>query len=578
MGMHFKKIQTRLFFAMMITSMIPAGIVSTILFMLVSHTIQNEVFVTTSRTAVDMKEKINEYFASLDNGVYNIYYNTKLLNALKSGNQLQSDNSNYYESSRDIDQFFMSIYNYSKIKDILGIYLFDQNRDLLHYFTPSATYVSKSQYNDIYPNDALTSDGRPRMNVLYNNLYAENILHYAQPLLYHGETRIGLVGIDLKLQSFRNLVEKYNLFLGSKIIIIDGSDKIIYHTDLNKVGKVFNDEVKEDQRIIEKPLDFLNWRLVYIYQINPQTLIIRNTALVVMVISFSLVLLLSFTISHSITRPIKTLARVMKQLEIGDFNTRVEIRGQDEVNLLGAHFNRMAQKIEQLIEDEYKSQIIRKEAELKALHVQINPHFLYNTLQTMGSIANLRNAPEIKIMCKALSNMFRYSIKMKNEWVTVKEEMLHVRNYLIIINKRYGDMLRIHLVVQEGAYKYLIPKLIFQPIVENCIEHGLIPSGHPKKLLKLSIKPDLQNFTLIVEILDNGVGISLAKFEKLCESLQESSSSPVLKKDDSIGLLNVQTRIQMLCGSKFGLTVTSKFGSGTRVIIRLPLREEQVHV
>lgn len=572
--MRFKRIQAKLFAAMMVTSLIPAGIVAAILFVVVSQTIHNEVSVTTNRTAVDIQEKISEYFQNLGNGVYNIYYNTKLLNALQTGKQTPPDHSYDYDTSRDIDQFFVSLYNYSKIKDILGIYLFDQKGDLFHYFSPSSRYISKTQYIDNYPQDSAIEGPEPRVQVLQSRMYAEDIMHYAQPILFHGETRVGLVGIDLKLQPFRNLVEKYNLFPGSKIILTDGSDRIIYHTDLNQVGTLYSDEAKKDQRIITKPIDAFGWKLIYIYQINPRTLMIRSAALAVMIVSFILVLLLSYTLSRSITRPIQTLARVMKQLEVGNFNIRADIRGQDEIQLLGNHFNRMAQKIQQLIEEEYQSQIVRKEAELRALQVQINPHFLYNTLQTMGSIASLRSAPEIKVMCKALGNMFRYSIRMKNEWVPVKEELLHVRNYLIIIGKRYEGMLRIRLQVKEDAYTYLIPKLIFQPVVENCIEHGLIPSDRTRKLLKLSVKPDPGKGELTVEILDNGAGIPADRLDALCSALQASGSYPALKKDDSIGLLNVQARIQMLCGTSYGLTITSRAGTGTRILIRLPLRKE----
>lgn len=560
---------------MLITSLIPVGIISAILFFMIKQTIDTEVSVSTNRTAVDIQEKVEEYFLNLENGVYNIYYNTKLLKALQNGSRIQADNTDDYEVSQDIRRFFASLYNFSNINDILGIYLFNQKGDMVDYFTPSSAFLSRSQYADTYPEDMRIGSGQPTVNIVYNKWFKEDILHYAEPILFHGDTPIGLVGIDLKVQPFRGLVEKYNLFPGSKIIILDRDDKIVYHTDQQKIGTQFTDRVGQDQRLIRKPLDFLNWNLVYIYQINPQTLLFRNIALTVMSVSAILMLSLSAMLSHSITRPIKTLVRVIKQMEIGDFNKRVEVTGQDEISLLGAHFNRMADRTKQLIDDEYKSQIVRKEAELKALQVQINPHFLYNTLQTMGSIASLRNAPEIKAMCKSLSNMFRYSIKMRDEWVPVKEELTHVRNYLIIINKRYGDILRTRIVVEGAANRCLMPKLIFQPIVENCIEHGLTPSGRPNKLLKLKVHADHDSGLLMVHIMDNGVGMASAKVEKLNGDLAASFSHSTLRKDDSIGLLNVQTRIRMLCGPEYGLSVASKVGSGTVVTIRLPLRGEE---
>ncbi|WP_314003890.1 cache domain-containing protein, partial [uncultured Paenibacillus sp.] len=113
----------------------------------------------------------------------------------------------------------------------LGIYLFNQKGDMVDYFTPSSAFLSRSQYADAYPEDMRIGSGQPTVNIVYNKWFKEDILHYAEPILFHGDTPIGLVGIDLKVQPFRGLVEKYNLFPGSKIIILDRDDKIVYHTE-----------------------------------------------------------------------------------------------------------------------------------------------------------------------------------------------------------------------------------------------------------------------------------------------------------------------------------------------------------
>ncbi|EXX90420.1 hypothetical protein BG53_13595 [Paenibacillus darwinianus] len=145
--MRFKKIQTKVFIAMLITSLIPVGIISAILLFMITQTIHTEVSVSTNRTAVDIQEKVEDYFLNLNNGVYNIYYNTKLLKALQNGSGIQAVNTDDYEVSQDIRRFFASLYNFSKINDILGIYLFNQKGDLVDYFTIIVLHIIWTSIN-----------------------------------------------------------------------------------------------------------------------------------------------------------------------------------------------------------------------------------------------------------------------------------------------------------------------------------------------------------------------------------------------------------------------------------------------
>jgi two-component system, sensor histidine kinase YesM len=305
---------------------------------------------------------------------------------------------------------------------------------------------------------------------------------------------------------------------------------------------------------------------LYTYMINPSLLFFRNVAIAVIILAFILMIAFSLALSFGITKPIVLLHRNMARIQLGDYTARTDVLTQDEIGFLGNQFNQMAEQIEQLIDHDLKLQLVNKEVQIKALQAQISPHFLHNTLQTMSSIAMIQNAPEVKIICQCLSNMYRYNMNIEEEWVSLKEEIRHIRNYLYIINKRYPEILRIYIRLEEAMQTMYVPKLILQPIIENAIDHGLIPSRKSKKILKVYVRQDRNENKLRIYIVDNGAGMP----PSVKDLLNETSHS--------IGLHNVQTRLKLLCGKDFGLRLLSKEGKGTIVVIELPLREEVTDV
>ena len=229
-----------------------------------------------------------------------------------------------------------------------------------------------------------------------------------------------------------------------------------------------------------------DWKLLYVYTVNPSLILFRDVAIAVIIIAIVLMVAFSLSLSFGITKPIILLHRNMARIQLGDYTARTEVLSQDEIGFLGNQFNQMAEQIEYLIDHDLKLQLVNKEVQIQALQAQISPHFLHNTLQTMSNIAVIHNAPEVKIICKSLSNMYRYNMNIDEEWVLLKDEIRHIRNYLYIINKRYPEILKIHLRVDSEMQQLKVPKLILQPIIENAIDHGLIPSRRAKSCSRFS--------------------------------------------------------------------------------------------
>jgi len=253
--------------------------------------------------------------------------------------------------------------------------------------------------------------------------------------------------------------------------------------------------------------------------------------------------------------------------------------------VLSEHFNKMVLQVQKLIQEVYQEQYLKQKAELKSLRAQINPHFLYNTLESINWMARIRNVPEIGDMVKALGDLMRASIS-GDDFVTLHDEVTNITNYLKIQKFRYGDRLEVSIGISPETGKIIVPKLILQPIVENSIVHGLeekLEDGH------IEISSTLENGDVIIIIRDDGVGMEKEKADHLNRLFSEYQPGPAVSaasakvdirkdigsRDDMhthIGLINVDRRIKMYYGAGYGLSVSSVKGEGTCVRAVLPAR------
>jgi two-component system sensor histidine kinase YesM len=276
----------------------------------------------------------------------------------------------------------------------------------------------------------------------------------------------------------------------------------------------------------------------------------------------------AWIISASIYIPIKKLHDVTTTITRNDLQALVTSNNVDEITELGISFNIMIGKIRQLLESKIKEQENLKKAELKALQAQINPHFLYNTLDTIVWMAQANKIDQVINIVQALSNFFRIALSKGQDWITIDQEIEHVRCYLTIQKLRYHDILDYKIEVDEDILSGTILKLTLQPLVENALYHGIKNKRNGGTITIRAHRADQDQVRL--EIIDDGVGFSPYKLSKIQATL-ESESDIFSLTESGFGLENVHKRIQLYYGKQYGLTIESRFQEGTRITVTIPL-------
>ncbi len=287
------------------------------------------------------------------------------------------------------------------------------------------------------------------------------------------------------------------------------------------------------------------------------------TAAAVVFAMLGISLLFVWIATSHIAKPTRELLESMKTLGKENRYPRVKVVSQDEIGMIGTEYNKMAENIETLIEKVYKMELAQKQAELEFLQMQINPHFLYNALDTISWKALGEGNLEVSEMSIALAELLRATIK-KESFIPLKEEMTTVRDYLYIQEQRFGDKISVAYQVEDNVEKYQVPNFILQPLIENAIIHGLEPKLEKGRLLIQIQKEEDRLYFLVA---DDGVGMSVEEIETLYAQCEENDTSK------SIGIKNVYRRLILCYGEESKLYIKSKKNKGTEIRFSIPLKK-----
>ncbi len=368
---------------------------------------------------------------------------------------------------------------------------------------------------------------------------------------------IAVISVDMDMSKIASIISDIHLGKTGKVYLVDDKGELIYSEDKSFLypytTKLYNSSSGSDFitingnkiMVIYNTLPQNGWKLVGMVsmaELNEKAEMIRNFIYLTALLSLVIAALISLYFSYSISQPIIKLATKMKKVEKGNFNISVEENWGGEIGVLYSSFNYMIKRINELIHEVYLSKIKEKDAELKALQAQINPHFLYNTLDTVNWLAVKHNVPEISKIVNSLASILRYSINKGNDVTTVDKELKHVESYITIQKIRFKDKFEVSFNIDKRILHYKTIKLILQPLVENAIIHGIETYEGKGKIL---INGYLDDGKIVFEVINNGNPIDLDLVNKLLDSPSEDK--------DSYGIQNVNERIKLYYGEEYGL-------------------------
>ena len=559
--------------------------------------IRTESIADNENTLTKMQAELTTFIHNMRTEMLTVYSEYDLISELREvaqGGQEKVPADGYWWRN-----WYLGRKRFSSEDRLMAMYLYDAKNQL----------VSAYRYNcqmfprDIYKSEYDANTGRvleyvngDRADLMisgyYNPLEEKNIIRFVLKLHNYDEERqkIGYLVCEIDSMAFASIMNKY----------VDLSHVYLWMQPVNDRTIVVTGEANDDQKRIQKQLsrviqnyydsstleqEYGDYYLIHVGQAEnnleacalvSQSLLtaaqrsLTRSLLVIMAMMLGLVVVFVMLLSRWLTRPTEQMLETIERIKNGETQLRVQPVGwSEELKVLGTEFNDMLDRVQAMAQEEYKYRLLVERTEYKMLQAQINPHFLYNTLNTMSGIATAQNCPLVSGLCHSLSAVFRYSLNMTDEFSTVQKEMEHVRNYLYVMDVRSGSDVVHEYQIAEETLQDQLPRICLQPIVENAITHGLRNIRRKDKKLKISTAHE--DGLLVICIEDNGTGMDAEEMNQLLEK----NDPKRVETGVSIGILNVNARLKRVFGEVYGILIDSRIGEGTKVFIRVPISKKQ---
>lgn len=396
---------------------------------------------------------------------------------------------------------------------------------------------------------------------------SDNVLRFTKSLIDSAGQQAGVAYFELDADYFKNLYDNSRLEMDTRIYLVDAQDIIIYHEDPYMIGRSL-ESMEITGVVVEETLSRYGWRLISespTAQIYDESGMIFNVTTIMAVISIVAALVIIMFTTGKIVQPIQRLTKAMEDVRDGDLDAQVYHISNDEIGELTDNFNRMTNRLKDNIENEIAYNKSLNDAEYKALQAQINPHFMYNSLNALKWLAGIQGAENISDMVDALWTLLRKTSSMKGQNITLEQELEVIMAYCTIQQVRYKGKFEVVYNIEEDHGSLHIPKYILQPFVENAIFHGIEPKKGPGTI---TISSESNDKDLILKVVDDGVGMSVDKMNRILVSTEEQQHGAGL---NNIGVKNIHERLHLLFGEDYGIMVNSSIGEGTTMSIRIPL-------
>lgn len=582
-GIHSRSIFVQLLVFSLLASLVPTLLISIFLFYKLDRTAQAEVQdyhdQITSQYMKNIEEKLQQYRNSLEVIANNtVILNTltdETLNPYDKGELVSKEvnNSLLLEKQSEVRNCMI----YSSVQDCK---IYGRRASMMQQASREVWYLQERVIKDDCFSYFALKDSEPILS-LVKDIEELDTEHLSR-------SQLGIIKLDVAMKRLFVPAATDSEENATYDVIVyknEGEDaKILYQT-LKENGseilkKYWSDTAKEETganseglidtyTVAGQTLEDYGLNLLFLF--DNQDSLEKRAEIIETILPLLLLLMIAVTgviywYSKDFSSRVELLVKKFRRAETGDLSVSEKISGTDEIAVLDQQFSRMLGKLDQLIKTSYVQKLENKEAQLKNLQLQINPHFLYNTLETISSIAAVKQVFVVCDICGKLGEIFRYSLgKNYGELVPLEQEMTHIKNYMFIQKIRYGDRLQVFYNIDVDAAHVHIPRFILQPIVENAISHGL---SNLTSVGTLEVSAFEKKDRLYIEIEDDGEGMVR---EKVAEITRFINTAKPVEGKKNIGIRNVNQRIKLAYGEAYGITIRSAPYQGSRFTIQLPI-------
>jgi two-component system sensor histidine kinase YesM len=566
-----------IFFFLLIT--IPFFLSGLITYKQYAHNVEDNATAYTRQIIDQITINLDRYIKDMDRLTLAPYYDNNVIDILRA--HLSANRNGSFVRSEEAAKMNLMISSLAIDRsELQGIMIFTNDGFIFSNLMESITQYWEMSANP-WIKDVIAADGElvviPPHHVSYYIGQNREVVSIARVIRATTTNEyLGIVKVDLSEQSFEKILASASFSRNSLIYVTDRQNRQLYplqaQVDLAAIGNTISID-GETFITATKQSDYTGMFVTGLIPQEDMKSGARQLIRFTFFISLGSILLAYFIAgiaSSRLVKPIRHLQIKMKKVQKGDFHERAVVTTYDEIGQLTEGFNVMVMEIERLVQEVYESKLREREAEFYALQSQINPHFIYNTLESINTLALQSHQYEVSNVVVNLGRLLRYTVDKQEKYVSLRDEISFVEAYLEIQSSRLGIKLKTEFDIEIGHDYLLIPKLILQPLVENVIEHALTEDP---VTVQISTRIDLEDLVILVQ--DNGVGMSTARMEYVEQHMYAEqdvkNKQRFGEKKKEFALRNVHRRLYLLYGEGYGLFIDKTHTKGTKFLLRMPL-------